>query len=108
MIVFTYYMHGRQQGEQALAPLPLENKKHFIPMWRPVLFSSHKGTFPPGGGLFFTLQGLISSCGGLTSSLWGGGGGVLLYLGKMFGAMHFIYYINRSIASKVDSTYLGY
>ena len=27
MIVFTYYMHGRQQGEQALAPLPLENKK---------------------------------------------------------------------------------
>ena len=27
---------------------------------------------------------------------------------KMFGAMHFIYYINRSIATKVDSTYLGY
>ena len=27
----------------------------------------------------------------------------------MFGAiMHFIYYINRSIATKVDSTYLGY
>ena len=28
----------------------------------------------------------------------------------MFGAilMHFIYYINRSIAPKVDSTYLGY
>ena len=25
-----------------------------------------------------------------------------------FGAMHFIYYINRSIATKVDSTYLGY
>ena len=25
----------------------------------------------------------------------------------MFGAMHFIYYINRSIATKVDSTYLG-
>ena len=24
---------------------------------------------------------------------------------KMFGAMHFIYYINRSIATKVDSTY---
>ena len=22
--------------------------------------------------------------------------------------MHFIYYINRSIATKVDSTYLGY
>ena len=28
---------------------------------------------------------------------------------KMFGAMHFIYFINRSIiATKVDSTYLGY
>ena len=27
---------------------------------------------------------------------------------KMFGAMHFINYINRSIATKVDSTYLGY
>ena len=27
---------------------------------------------------------------------------------KKFGAMHFIYYINRSIATKVDSTYLGY
>ena len=27
---------------------------------------------------------------------------------KMFGAMHFIYYINRSIAMKVESTYLGY
>ena len=27
---------------------------------------------------------------------------------KMFSAMHFIYYINRSIATKVDSTYLGY
>ena len=27
---------------------------------------------------------------------------------QMFGAMHFIYYINRSIATKVDSTYLGY
>ena len=26
----------------------------------------------------------------------------------MFGAMHFIYYINRSIAKKVYSTYLGY
>ena len=29
----------------------------------------------------------------------------------MFGAMHFIYYtkdINKSIATKVDSTYLGY
>ena len=26
----------------------------------------------------------------------------------MFGAMFFIYYINRSIATKVDSTYLGY
>ena len=26
----------------------------------------------------------------------------------MFGAMYFIYYINRSIATKVDSTYLGY
>ena len=26
---------------------------------------------------------------------------------KMFGAMHFIYYINRSIATKVVSTYLG-
>ena len=25
-----------------------------------------------------------------------------------FGAMHFIYYINRSITTKVDSTYLGY
>ena len=25
----------------------------------------------------------------------------------MFSAMHFIYYINRSIATKVDSTYLG-
>ena len=24
-----------------------------------------------------------------------------------FGAMHFIYYISRSIATKVDSTYLG-
>ena len=24
---------------------------------------------------------------------------------KMFGAMHFIYYINRSITTKVDSTY---
>ena len=30
-----------------------------------------------------------------------------LYL-KMFGAMHFIYYINRSIATKVDSIYLDY
>ena len=27
---------------------------------------------------------------------------------KKFVAMHFIYYINRSIATKVDSTYLGY
>ena len=27
---------------------------------------------------------------------------------KMFGAMHFIYHINRSIAAKVDSTYLSY
>ena len=27
---------------------------------------------------------------------------------NMFGAMHFIYYINRSIATKGDSTYLGY
>ena len=27
---------------------------------------------------------------------------------KMFGAMHFISYINRSIATKVDSSYLGY
>ena len=27
---------------------------------------------------------------------------------KMFGAMHFIYYINRSIATKVDSTNLAY
>ena len=27
---------------------------------------------------------------------------------KKFGAMHFIYYIHRSIATKVDSTYLGY
>ena len=26
---------------------------------------------------------------------------------KMFGTMHFIYYINRSIATKLDSTYLG-
>ena len=26
----------------------------------------------------------------------------------MFGAMHYIYYINRSIATKVDSTYLGH
>ena len=25
-----------------------------------------------------------------------------------FGAMHFIYYINRSIVTKVDSTYLDY
>ena len=31
-----------------------------------------------------------------------------LLLIKMFGAMHFIYYINKSIATKVDSTYLGY
>ena len=27
---------------------------------------------------------------------------------KLFGAMHLIYYINRSIATKVDSTYLDY
>ena len=26
----------------------------------------------------------------------------------MFGAMHFIYHIQRSLATKVDSTYLGY
>ena len=26
----------------------------------------------------------------------------------MFGAMHFIYYIHRSIATKVDSIYLDY
>ena len=26
----------------------------------------------------------------------------------MFGAMHFIYYISRLIATKGDSTYLGY
>ena len=26
---------------------------------------------------------------------------------KMFGTMHFIYYINISIATKVDSAYLG-
>ena len=26
----------------------------------------------------------------------------------MFGAKHFIYYINKSIAIKVDSTYLSY
>ena len=30
------------------------------------------------------------------------------YTTVMFGAMHFIYYINRSIATKVDSTYLGH
>ena len=30
------------------------------------------------------------------------------YFFLKFGAMHFIYYINRSIATKVDSTYLGY
>ena len=29
-------------------------------------------------------------------------------LKKMFGAMHFIYDINRLITTKVDSTYLGY
>ena len=27
---------------------------------------------------------------------------------KIFSAKHFIYYIYRSIATKVDSTYLGY
>ena len=27
---------------------------------------------------------------------------------NVFRAMHFIYYINRSTATKVDSTYLGY
>ena len=27
---------------------------------------------------------------------------------KIFGAMHYIYYINKSIVTKVDSTYLGY
>ena len=27
---------------------------------------------------------------------------------KLFGEMHFVYYINKSIATKVDSTYLGY
>ena len=27
---------------------------------------------------------------------------------KMFGAMHFIYHINRSIATKVDSNYWSY
>ena len=27
---------------------------------------------------------------------------------KMFVVMHFIYYKNRSIATKADSTYLGY
>ena len=27
---------------------------------------------------------------------------------QKFGTIHFIYYINRSIATKVDSTYLGY
>ena len=26
----------------------------------------------------------------------------------MFGAVHFIYYINRFIATKLDSTYLGH
>ena len=26
---------------------------------------------------------------------------------KMFGARHYMYYTNRSVASKVDSTYLG-
>ena len=31
-----------------------------------------------------------------------------LYASIMFGAMHFIYYINKSIATKVDSTYLGH
>ena len=31
-----------------------------------------------------------------------------IYIKKMFGAMHFNYYINRSIATKVDSIYLGY
>ena len=29
-------------------------------------------------------------------------------LKKMFSAMHFTYYINRSTATKVDSTYFGY
>ena len=33
---------------------------------------------------------------------------LLFFFIKMFGAMHFIYYISRSIATKVDSTYLGY
>ena len=32
----------------------------------------------------------------------------VIALRRMFGAMHFIYYINRSIATKVDLTYLGY
>ena len=31
-----------------------------------------------------------------------------LYIFKMFGAMQFTYYINRSIATNVDSTYLSY
>ena len=34
--------------------------------------------------------------------------GLLLSFEVMFGAMDFIYYLNRSIATKVDSTYLGY
>ena len=33
---------------------------------------------------------------------------ITLWLKVMFGSMHFIYYINRSIATKVDSTYLNY
>ena len=28
---------------------------------------------------------------------------IIMYLKKMLGARHFIYYINRSIATKVDS-----
>ena len=30
------------------------------------------------------------------------------FLFKMFGTMHFIFYVNGSITTKVDSTYLGY
>ena len=33
---------------------------------------------------------------------------ILKFKKNMFGAMRFIYYINRSIATKGDSTYLGY
>ena len=67
---------------------------------------------PPYGNNLYIITYAINLKTNL-SKLVGGGGGINLLqnLGGVasphFGAMHFIYQINRLTTTKVDSTYLG-